>query len=171
MIMPSSPSRPSIDCGEPATRVHIRWLIRRDMPEVLAIEAAGFDRPWGEVEMLEVLRGRHCIGMVAEAGDRVVGFMIYEIYKSHLQVLDFAVDPASRRRGVGRQMVAKLISKLSGHRRTRVDLLVRESNLPGLVFFRGRGFLAVGVEREHYPDTGEDAILMRREVDREDWTS
>src|SRR3954451_20269262 len=57
-------------------RVHIRWMIRRDMPEVLAIEHAGFEYPWCEEECLRVLRQRNCIGMVAEYGERVVGFMI-----------------------------------------------------------------------------------------------
>ncbi len=61
-------------------RVHIRWMIRRDMPEVLAIEHASFEFPWCEEEFLRVLRQRNCIGMVAEhARSRVVGFMIYEL--------------------------------------------------------------------------------------------
>ena len=55
-------------------RVHIRWMIRRDMPEVLAIEHASFEFPWCEEEFLRVLRQRNCIGMVAEYGERVVGF-------------------------------------------------------------------------------------------------
>ena len=97
-------------------RVHIRWMIRRDMPEVLAIEHASFEFPWCEEEFLRVLRQRNCIGMVAEYGERVVGFMIYELHKTKLQVLNFAVSPEFRRQGVGRQMVAKLVGKLSGHR-------------------------------------------------------
>ena len=44
------------------TRVHIRWMIRRDMPEVLAIEHASFEYPWCEEEFLRVLRQRNCIG-------------------------------------------------------------------------------------------------------------
>ena len=55
-------------------RVHIRWMIRRDMPEVLAIEHASFEFPWCEEEFLRVLRQRNCIGMVAEYGERVVGY-------------------------------------------------------------------------------------------------
>ena len=95
------------------TRVHIRWMIRRDMPEVLAIEHASFEYPWCEEEFLRVLRQRNCIGMVAEYGERIVGFMIYELHRNKIHVLDFATHPEFRRRGVGRQMIAKLVGKLS----------------------------------------------------------
>src|SRR5215210_2459874 len=110
-----------------SARVHIRWMIRRDMPEVLAIEHASSEFPWCEEEFLRVLRQRNCIGMVAEYGERVVGFMIYELHKSKLQVLNFAVAPEYRRQGVGHQMMVKLVGKLSSHRRTRIVLHVRES--------------------------------------------
>ena len=89
------------------TRVHIRWMIRRDMPEVLAIEHASFEYPWCEEEFLRVLRQRNCIGMVAEYGERIVGFMIYELHRNKIHVLDFATHPEFRRRGVGRQMIAE----------------------------------------------------------------
>ena len=140
-------------------RVHIRWMIRRDMPEVLAIEHAGFEFPWCEEEFLRVLRQRNCIGMVAEYGERVVGFMIYELHKSKLQVLNFAVSPEFRRMGVGHQMVAKLVGKLSSHRRTRIVLHCRESLLTSQLFFRVEGFRATQVLREYYEDTGEDAYI------------
>ena len=53
-------------------------MIRRDMPEVLAIEGESFEFPWLEDDFIHCLRQRNCIGMVAEHEDRVVGFMIYE---------------------------------------------------------------------------------------------
>ena len=146
-------------------RVHIRWMIRRDMPEVLAIEHASFEFPWCEEEFLRVLRQRNCIGMVAEYGERVVGFMIYELHKNKLQVLDFAAHPEFRRQGVGRQMVAKLVGKLSSHRRTRIALSVRESNLTAQLFYRIQGFRALEVVREHFQDTGEDAYVMNYLLD------
>ena len=142
-------------------RVHIRWMIRRDMPEVLQTEQESFDYSWTEEDFLRCLRQRNCIGMVAEQGEKVVGFMIYELHKTKLHILNFAVHPACRRAGVGAQMVAKLISKLSSHRRTRITLEVRETNLPAQLFFRAQGFLAVRVLRAYYEDSGEDAFLMQ----------
>src|SRR6266513_133071 len=141
-------------------RVHIRWMIRRDMAEVLEIERSAFEFPWFEEEFIRCLRQRNCIGMVAEHGERVVGFMIYELHKNKLHILNFAVHPAWRRLGVGAQMVAKLISKLSSHRRTRITLEVRETNLSAQLFFHRQEFKAVRVLRAFYEDSGEDAFLM-----------
>src|SRR5260370_32618106 len=121
-------------------RVHIRWMIRRDMPEVLQTEQASFDFAWTEEDFLRCLRQRNCIGMVAEQGEKVGGFMIYELHKAKLHILNLAVHPIHRRLGVGAQMVAKLISKLSSHRRTRITLEVRETNLNAQLFFRAQGF-------------------------------
>jgi ribosomal-protein-alanine N-acetyltransferase len=142
-------------------RVHIRWMIRRDMPEVLQTEQESFEYSWTEEDFLRCLRQRNCIGMVAEAGEKVVGFMIYELHKTKLHILNFAVSPAARRAGIGAQMVAKLISKLSSHRRTRITLEVRETNLGAQLFFRSQGFRAVRVLRAYYEDSGEDAFLMQ----------
>ena len=142
-------------------RTHIRWMIRRDMPEVLAIEAGSFEFPWLEEDFIRCLRQRNCIGMVAEHDDRIVGFMIYELNKSRIQVLNFATAPVYRRRGVGTQMIQKLIGKLSSQRRTQVSLEVRETNLAAQLFFRDNGFRAISVLRNYYDDTPEDAYLMQ----------
>ena len=99
--------------------------------------------------------------MVAEYDERVVGFMIYEFHKARIHVLNLAVDPSYRRHGVGSQMVAKLIAKLSPQRRNRVVLEVRETNLAAQLFFRENGFRAVSVLRRFYADTPEDAYVMQ----------
>ncbi|MEK6238743.1 MAG: ribosomal-protein-alanine N-acetyltransferase RimI, partial [Planctomycetales bacterium] len=61
------------DQGQRELRVHIRWMIRRDMPEVLAIENSSFEFPWSEEDFLRSLQQRNCIGMVAEWEDSIVG--------------------------------------------------------------------------------------------------
>ena len=57
-------------------------MIRRDMPEVLAVEQEAFEFPWLEEDFTRCLRQRNCIGMVAEADDSVVAFMIYELHRN-----------------------------------------------------------------------------------------
>ena len=141
--------------------VHIRWMIRRDMPAVLSIEEASFEFPWCEEEFIRCLRQRNCIGMVAERDDEVVGFMIYELHKSRLHLLNFAVDPRYRRESIGRSMLDKLVSKLSSDRRNRIMLEVRETNLDAQLFFKQLGFRAISVLRDFYEDTTEDAYVMQ----------
>jgi len=141
--------------------VHIRWMIRRDMPAVLAIEEQCFEFAWTEDDFIRCLRQRNCIGMVAEQDDQVVGFMIYELHKNRLHVINFAVAQQVRRQGVGRTMVSKLLSKLSHERRNRIMLEVRETNLDAQLFFKQIGFRAVSVLRDFYDDTDEDAYVMQ----------
>ena len=148
-------------------RIHIRWMIRRDLMEVMRTELESFEYSWNEEDFLRCLRQRNCIGMVAEQGDRIVGFMIYELHKNKLNVLNFAVAPHVRRVGVGSQMCAKLLAKLQSHRRSKITLAVRESNLAAQLFFKEHGFLASKVMKGYYEDSGEDAFLMEYRVEEE----
>lgn len=151
----------SVGRVQQSCQVQIRWMIRRDMADVLAIERQSFEFAWNEEDFLCCLRQRNCIGMVAERDDRIVGFMIYELQKSKLHILNFAVHPEFRRQNVGTQMVEKLVNKLSQQRRREILLEVRETNLGAQMFFRGQEFKAVHVLRNHYDDTSEDAYVMR----------
>jgi ribosomal-protein-alanine N-acetyltransferase len=98
--------------------------------------------------------------MVAESGESVVAFMIYELHRSRLHVLNFAVARSHRRLGIGTRMMEKLIGKLTPERRNRLVLEVRETNLPAQLFFRSLGFRAISVLKDFYQDTTEDAYLM-----------
>lgn len=142
-------------------RIQLRWMIRRDMPEVLAIEQEAFEFPWSDEDFTRCLRQRNCIGMVAEVGDSVVAFMIYELHRTRLHVLNFAVRRSHRRLGIGTQMMGKLFAKLSVERRDRILLEVRERNLPAQVFFRSLGYRAITVLKDFYEDSTEDAYLMQ----------
>ena len=143
-------------------KVHIRWLHRVDAKEVLGIENSVFEFPWKKKDLMDTLHRRNCIGMAAEFEERVVGYMVYELYEAQLHVLNFAVHPDFQRHGVGRQMAEKLISKLH-QRRNRITLEVRETNLAAQCFFRQMGFRAKMVLHDFYDDewgTTEDAYLM-----------
>ncbi len=140
-------------------------MIRRDFPRVLAIENECFERPWTEDEFIRCLRQRYCIGMVAcntntdlkFLPESVTGFMIYELHPNRLELLKFAVGLKDRGEGVGRAMVEKLVSKLSIQKRTRIQIHIRESNLPAQLFFRSMGFRCTKQRKNYFDDTGEDA--------------
>ncbi|HEY1187541.1 MAG TPA: ribosomal protein S18-alanine N-acetyltransferase [Gemmata sp.] len=152
-----------------ANAIHIRWMIRRDMPEVMGIELASFEYAWTEDDFLRCLRQRNCIGMVAERGDTIIGFMIYELHRTRLQLLNFAVAPTARRGGVGGLLIGKLIYKLCSHRRQKLALAVREGNTAAQMFFRAHRFKAAKVLRNYYEDSGEDAYQMEYHPAPEEW--
>ena len=138
----------------------IRWMIRRDMPEVMAIENTAFEFPWSQEDFERTLRQRNCIAHVAERDETIVGFMVYELEANRIILLNMAVKPGHQRTGVGSSMIAKLTEKLSKQRRQQIWLDVRETNLPAQKFFRGHGFRAAGILRGIYDGSDEDAYRM-----------
>lgn len=142
-------------------RIHIRWMIRRDMPAVIAIETDSFANGWSDNDFIRCLRQRNCIVMVAEVGDRVIGYMVYELHKGRLHLLNLAVASDYRRSGAGERMIKKLIGKLSAERRIRIMVEVRETNLEAQQFFKSLGFKAIAILKDFYENSDEDAYLMQ----------
>ncbi|MFA7254092.1 MAG: GNAT family N-acetyltransferase [Patescibacteria group bacterium] len=148
-LSPKSADRGLVD-------VHIRWMLRRDMPEVLAIERTEFEFPWSEDDFVRSLRQTCCIGMVAEWDNHAVAYMVYELYRTRICLLNLCVMRPMQRRGIGRAMMDKLKAKLSLQRRRRIAVDVREKNLDAHLFFRQMGFRAEEILRGRF-DNGEDA--------------
>ena len=138
----------------------IRYMSRKDINEVLKIENKCFEFAWNEEDFMSCMRLRNCIGMVAESQGRIVGYMLYVLEKGKIHLLNVAMLPEFRRKGIGKQLVAKIIAKLGSQRRTRIVLEVRETNLPAQIFFRSLGFLATGIMRDFHEATDEDAYEM-----------
>ena len=136
---------------------HIRWLIRRDIPQILAIERICFFEPWTEEDFVNNLRQRNIIGMVIELGEEIVGYFIYQLGRTNLTILNMAVDPNHQRAGHGTAAIEKLKTKLHSHRYL-LHSIVRETNLSCQLFLRANDFKAVKVLRDYYPR--EDAYLL-----------
>lgn len=147
-----------------ASKTHVRWMIRRDMNEILAIErmskAGSSVEPWSEEVFVKHLRRRDTIGMVVERNDQVVGFMLYELHSKRLDVLRFELAPDARGRGLGRRMMEKLIGKLTAQRRNRIRIVVSENNVTMQTFLRHMGFRAVSVLRDTYGGTDGDHYVF-----------
>jgi ribosomal-protein-alanine N-acetyltransferase len=155
------------------TDVSINWMVRMQLPQVVRIERDSFQFNWSEEDFRAALRQQNMIGMVAtgnhrDADDRIIlGFMIYELHKTKLHLLNIAVDPPCRGNGIGTAMVEKLINKLSMQRRQSIVTEVRETNLGAQLFFRAMGFQAIGTLRRAYLDTDEDAISFRYSLEHD----
>lgn len=137
---------------------HIRWCIRRDIPEVIAIENATSQNPWTEDDFFRCLRERNTIAMIAERDGALVGFMVYTLNKKFLEIIRLSVHPGFQRARVGTAMINKLIGKLETLRRPVIQTTLRETNLTAQIFLRAHGFKATRILRGHYHDTNEDAF-------------
>ena len=142
---------------------HVRWMIRRDYPMVLAIEHMSFPNPWSEEEFTKHHCRRDTIGMVAEHHGLVIGYVIYELHKRRLTIKNIAVHPDARRCGVGSAIVERLVHKLDIARRNSIDLVVRDHNLSAHLFWKSNGFVATDYYREWFDD-GQDGIRFEYRI-------
>jgi len=147
-------------------QLEMHYMTLDNLPEVLKVEEDCYEFPWTRNDFLCCLGQRTSHGIVAEYTRHVVGFMMYEFlpHLHLLHVLNFAVSPSFRRKGVGTEMVWRLKQKLSEHSHHAIILEVRETNLPAQLFLRSRHFEARTVLRGYYQDTIEDAYQMSYEL-------
>lgn len=145
-----------MDCKsiEAAAKCHIRWSIRRDLPEILTIEQACLPYSLDEGMYRDAMCKKNVIGMVAEDVSQcdcpVVGHMLYELHDDLILVMAFAVLESRRRQGFGRALIDKLKYKVvHSHKRDRIVFEVPESCLDLQLFLRAMGFRAELVLRQH----------------------
>lgn len=161
---------------EADSRAAVRWLIRRDLDAVLRIERASYRRDftWSREDFVLTMGLSHVIGSVVELfrPDRdpvVAGFILYAQEPRRpnepkaqalrrYEILNLAVDPLYRGRGLGRRLVARVTHRPARRVAARID--VHEGNLTALHFFKALGWRATAVLRGAYEFDGADAIRM-----------
>ena len=143
---------------------HIRWMIRRDMPEVLEIEGDSFRYPWSEQDFIKYLRQRNCIARVAEHNDLIIGYIVYELYSDRFEILSLCVSRTYRRCLVGTKLTRKLTHRTDTSRPT-TNAIVADRNLDAHLFFKSCGFEATEVLRGYYDSDGSDGYKMQRKRD------
>lgn len=146
----------------------IRFLIRRDMPQVLAIEQASFPSPWYEEDFLHQLRQRSTIGIVMERRNEaghaeVIAYAIYGLHKHYSEILNFAVHPDHRRQGVGSLLCEDIMRRLVNGR-TRAVAYVADHNLVAHLFWRACGFRAVGIDRDRWEGADAYKFVRRKQA-------
>jgi ribosomal-protein-alanine N-acetyltransferase len=146
---------------ETKPKIYIRWGINRDMPRILEIENEVFEYPWSEEDYRTYLKQRNVISMVIEVDDLVVGFMVYELHKTHLNIPNFAITESYQRQGLGTKMIDKLKGKLDNNRRNHLIMEVRDSNIAAHLFLKNNDFKAVKIVRDAYEDCLDDMYIFR----------
>jgi ribosomal-protein-alanine N-acetyltransferase len=101
---------------------------------------------------------------VAEEAGAVRGYLVARTAGDEAEVLDVAVDPAVRGRGIGRALLADALRGLGERGARRAYLEVRESNTVALRLYQSMGFRPVGRRRGYYRQPTEDALVLARDV-------
>lgn len=143
------------------------FITRRHYADVIRISADSYDEPWTEDQLATLLKQRTIIGLVYEVNQQVVGYIIYELYKGSLTILNIAVDPRFRRKGIGTLLLNRLKEKLRVLGRQFLDIDSSETCLSAHLFLKYNGFKAVGINRQQYGDDCDGYTFRFNRVDRE----
>ncbi|HEY7585089.1 MAG TPA: ribosomal protein S18-alanine N-acetyltransferase [Candidatus Deferrimicrobiaceae bacterium] len=148
----------------------IREMKPEDLDEVMAIEAVSFPTPWSRRLFEEEIERDFSDALVAVSteGEGVLGYTICWNVADESHLLNIAVRPDARGRGVGSVLVAECIRRGAGAGAGRIHLEVRAGNVPAIRMYERKGFSFVGIRRGYYTDTGEDAVLYSRALRRSD---
>jgi [ribosomal protein S18]-alanine N-acetyltransferase len=138
----------------------IRSLDGRDVDSVLNIQAACPEiAQWTTRDYERVARGEMA-GWVAEENSQVAGFLVARRVVNDLEILNFAVAPEARRRGIGRSLFGEATEWGKSICAERIFLELRISNLAALHFYEHYDFRVTGRRPRYYAAPIEDALLL-----------
>ena len=101
-----------------------------------------------------------CLGAFDAESGRLVGYLIISRYVDAWHVMNVAVEPAERRRGIATTLLERLFELTAGRSRRGYTLEVRVSNTGAIRLYERLGFRPRGVRRGYYTDNREDALIM-----------
>jgi ribosomal-protein-alanine N-acetyltransferase len=145
--------------------VTIRPLGYVDLPQVIAIERRAFPTPWSlAMFVLELSKPSSiCLAAVPPTRTRpasLLGYVICSRYADVWHVMNIAVDPPKRRRGIGTALLDGVIERAGADESFTLE--VRPSNPGAIALYERFGFRSAGTRPRYYHDTGEDAVIMWR---------
>jgi [ribosomal protein S18]-alanine N-acetyltransferase len=138
----------------------IRRLTYADLPHVVAIERRAFTTPWSLAMFVLELSKSSGICLAADVEAELAGYLICSRYDQVWHLMNVAVDPDRRRRGIATALIGALLEKVGPD--GQLTLEVRRSNDGAIALYERFGFRSAGVRRRYYADNGEDAVIMWR---------
>ncbi len=140
--------------------ISIRSLAYSDLPQVIAIERRSFPTPWSLAMFVLELSKPSGVCLAAVEDGQLVGYLVCSKYDRIWHLMNIAVDPAARRRGIGVRLLDAMLERAGLD--SSYTLEVRTSNAPAIALYERFGFRAAGTRPRYYQDTGEDAVIMWR---------
>jgi ribosomal-protein-alanine N-acetyltransferase len=165
-------SSPALPGGGVAGAVRIFPFRRRHLRSVVRIEEDAYPRPWSAALFLSELAQRssrrYTVGTV---GPIVVGYAGLMMVEDDGHITTLTVDPGWHHRGIGTVLLLDLARAAPGLGVRHLTLEVRVGNAPAQELYRRFGFGPVGVRKNYYAETGEDALIMwARDIDSDRYT-
>lgn len=147
--------------------VRLREAALEDVEALVALQQASPGAaPWGAADYESLLSADTTLCLLAEDEERdePAGFVLARLAADELEILNLAVAPARRRRGLGRRLVAEALARGRARAAEKCWLEVRASNQAALEFYRALGFREHSRRRGYYRDPVEDAVICLRDL-------
>jgi ribosomal-protein-alanine N-acetyltransferase len=145
------------------TAVEIRALALSDLNDIEDIEHRSYDTPWSRSMFAGELAKPASLCLGAFEGEQLGGYLIVSRYVDAWHIMNIAVSPDFRRRGIATALLERLFELTDDRSRRGYTLEVRVSNDGAIRLYERLGFTARGIRRGYYTDNREDALIMWRE--------
>lgn len=130
---------------------------------VAELEKICFSAPWSENSIMAELGSIWSYWLVALDGDKLVGYIGSQTSFDEADVMNVAVHPDCRRRGIAEKLIHTLVAELTSRGVRALTLEVRASNDPAINLYEKLGFQQVGRRKNYYHNPKEDALILRKE--------
>ena len=141
-------------------------IVLMDESHVAAIaqlEKICFNDPWSEKSIATELNSKLSCWLVAMEGDALVGYVGSQSVLGESDMMNIAVHPKYRRKGIAEALVTALVAELTARGNHSLMLEVRPSNTPAVTLYEKLGFFQVGRRPNYYRNPKEDALILRKE--------
>jgi [ribosomal protein S18]-alanine N-acetyltransferase len=146
------------------TTVELRQLGLGDLRAIEEIERRSYPTPWSRSMFAGELAkpSSICLGAFDADGEdgTLAGYLIVSRYVDAWHVMNVAVDPPHRGRGIATMLLDRLFELTAEDERRGYTLEVRVSNATAIGLYERLGFQARGIRRGYYTDNREDALIM-----------
>lgn len=130
---------------------------------VAQLEKVCFSDPWSENSIASEVKNPLSLWVVAMDGQTLVGYVGSQTVLGWADMMNLAVAPQYRRKGIGEELVKQLIDRLLKNDVSCLTLEVRVSNTPAVALYEKLGFVEVGCRPNYYHNPREDALILRKE--------
>ena len=134
------------------------------VPMIAQLETVCFHDPWSEASIRSELDNDLSLWLVAMEDDRLLGYVGSQTVLGWTDMMNVAVAPEARRRGVGEALIRRLMEMLRERKCECLTLEVRASNAGAIALYEKLGFTEVGRRKNYYRNPREDALILRVEL-------
>ncbi len=131
--------------------------------QVAALEKLCFSDPWSETSVASELDNPLSLWLIAEEEGTVLGYVGSQTVLDETDMMNIAVRPECRRRGIAAALIGELVNQLRAHGSHVLRLEVRESNVPAIALYESMGFTQLGLRKNYYRNPKENALILGKE--------